>query len=184
MNAPLPDVLDGVLRLVEFQLTGIFASILLLDGDILRHVAAPSLPATYLRAVDGLRIGPDVGSCGAAAYRREFVIVEDIMADPIWANAKDFAAADGLRSCWSTPIMSHEGTVLGTFAMYSKEVRKPSPVETRLVDSATRLAGIAITREQAEVRIRFMANHDLLTGLPNCILLNDRLKQALSFAQR
>jgi GAF domain-containing protein len=94
------------------------------------------------------------------------------------------AAAHGLRSCWSTPILSHQGAVLGTFAMYSKEVREPTDAELRLVDVATRIAGIAIERKLAEDRIHFMANHDALTGLPNRTLLNDRLSQALLHAQR
>jgi diguanylate cyclase (GGDEF)-like protein len=150
----------------------------------LRHGAAPSLPDAYVKAVDGLRIGPNVGSCGTAAYRREAVIVADIMTDPLWADFKDLAAAHGLHSCWSTPILSHPGDVLGILAMYSKEAHKPTAAETRLADIATRIAGIAIERKLAEDRILFMANHDALTGLPNRTLLNDRLSQALRYAQR
>ncbi|MGD1036307.1 MAG: PAS-domain containing protein, partial [Roseiarcus sp.] len=176
MRAPLEDVLDRLMRLVESQLTGIFASVLLLDDEAcLRHGAAPSLPEAYRKAVEGLRIGPTAGTCGAAAYRREPVIVADIMTDPLWADYKGVAAAHGLRSCWSTPILSHQGEALGVFAMYSMSVREPSPAETRLTDIATRIAGIAIERKLAEDRIRFMANHDALTGLPNRTLFNDRL---------
>ena len=94
------------------------------------------------------------------------------------------AAEHGLRSCWSTPILSHHGAVLGTFAMYSKEVREPTDAEMRLVDVATRIAGIAIERKMAEDRIHFMANHDALTGLPNRTLLEDRLSQAILHARR
>jgi len=186
MGAPLEDVLDRLVRLVESQLTGIFASILLVDRDgaRLRHGAAPSLPEAYVKAVDGVRIGPKAGSCGTAAYRREPVMVADVMTDPLWADFKGLAAAHGLRSCWSTPILSNRGEVRGVFAMYSKEVREPSPVEMRLVDVTTRMAGIAIERKLAEDRIQFMANHDALTGLPNRTLLDDRLSQALFYAQR
>jgi diguanylate cyclase (GGDEF)-like protein/PAS domain S-box-containing protein len=186
MGAPLEDVLDRLVRLIESQLTGIFASILLVDRDgaRLRHGAAPSLPEAYVKAVDGVRIGPKAGSCGTAAYRREPVMVADVMTDPLWADFKGPAAAHGLRSCWSTPILSNRGEVRGVFAMYSKEVREPSPVEMRLVDVTTRMAGIAIERKLAEDRIQFMANHDALTGLPNRTLLDDRLSQALFYAQR
>ena len=185
-SAPLGDVLDHLMRLVESQLAGIFGSVLLLDedGNHLRHGAAPSLAEAYTKAIDGARIGPKVGSCGTAAYRREAVIVDDILSDPLWADFKDLAAAYGLRSCWSTPILSHLGAVLGTFAMYSATVRKPTEAETRLVDVATRIAGIAIERRQAEDRIRFMADHDSLTGLANRNLLRDRLTQAVVHAKR
>ncbi|MFC3323601.1 putative bifunctional diguanylate cyclase/phosphodiesterase [Mesorhizobium cantuariense] len=138
----------------------------------------------YTDAIDGIRIGPKVGSCGTAAYRREPVIVADIMHDPLWEDYREVAAPFGYRSCWSTPILSHTGAVLGVFAIYSKTVREPVEDETRLIDSTTRIAGIAIERKLAEDRIHFMANHDTLTGLPNRALLSDRLSQAILYAQR
>jgi diguanylate cyclase (GGDEF)-like protein/PAS domain S-box-containing protein len=186
MSAPLEDVLDRLVRLIESQLTGISGAILLVDedGTRLRLGAAPNLPESYVNAVDGAPIGPNAGPSGAAAYRREPVIVAEARTDPLWADYQDLAAAHGLRSCWSTPILSHDGGVRGVFAMYSKEAREPSPVEMRLIDIATHMAGIAIERKRAEDRIRFMANHDALTGLPNRALLNDRLSQALLYAQR
>jgi diguanylate cyclase (GGDEF)-like protein/PAS domain S-box-containing protein len=186
MSAPLEDVLERLVRLIESQLTGIFGSVLLLDGDgrHLLHGAAPSLAKEYTGAIDGIRIGPKVGSCGTAAHRREPVIVTDIMSDPLWEDYRDLVRPYGYRSCWSTPIMSHSGTVLGVFAMYSTTVREPSKVETELFDFSTRLAGIAIERKLAEDRIHFMANHDTLTGLPNRALLGDRLSQAILYAKR
>ena len=158
-SAPLEDVLEHLVHLVESQFKGIIGSILLLDetGKRLRHFAAPSLPDSYTNAVDGLQIGPKAGSCGTAAYRREVVVVADIMTDPLWVHYKGLAAKHGLRSCWSTPILSHRGASLGTFAMYSKEVREPSDAELRLVDVATRIAGIAIERKAAEDRIELIA---------------------------
>ena len=186
MSAPLEDVLDRLMRLVESQLTGIFGSVLLLDkdGSHLRHGAAPGLAKDYTNAIDGIAIGPKVGSCGTAVYRREPVIVADIMQDPLWEDYRELVAAFGYRSCWSTPILSHQGTVLGVFAMYSMTVREPVEAETRLIDFTTRIAGIAIERKLAEDQIHFMANHDVLTGLPNRALLEDRLSQAILYAQR
>jgi diguanylate cyclase (GGDEF)-like protein len=185
-RAPLEHVLDRLIQLIESQLPNVFGSLLLLDKDgvRLRHGAAPSLPSAYTKAIDGASIGPSVGSCGTAAYRRETVVVADIMSDPLWADFKELAREHGLRSCWSTPVMSHSGEVLGTFAIYSKEVREPTPGDLRLVEVASRIAGIAIERKVAEDRIHFMANHDTLTGLPNRALLKDRLTQALHFAKR
>ena len=186
MSAPLEDVLDRLMRLVESQLTGIFGSVLLLDkdGSHLRHGAAPGLAKDYTNAIDGIAIGPKVGSCGTAVYRREPVIVADIMQDPLWEDYRELVSAFGYRSCWSTPILSHQGTVLGVFAMYSMTVREPAEAETRLIDFTTRIAGIAIERKLAEDQIHFMANHDVLTGLPNRALLEDRLSQAILYAQR
>ncbi|ATU95193.1 histidine kinase (plasmid) [Phyllobacterium zundukense] len=186
MNSPLEDVLDRIVRLIEEQLEGVLGSILLLDsgGCHLKHGAAPSLPADYSRAIDGIAIGPHVGSCGTAAYRRESVVVTDIANDPLWVDYRELAELHGLRSCWSTPILSHQGDVLGTFAMYSGKVRKPGSLERRLTKKIVRIAAIAIERKQAEDQISFMAHHDALTGLPNRILLKDRLTQAMLRTER
>ena len=186
LSEPLGEVLDRLMRLVESQLDGIFGSVLLLDedGQHLRHGAAPSLAEAYTKAIDGVRIGPKVGSCGTAVYRRAPVIVSDIMSDPLWEDYRELVAVFGYRSCWSTPILSHQGTVLGVFAMYSMSVREPTATETRLIDMTTRIAGIAIERKRAEDQIRFLAHHDALTGLPNRSLLKDRLTQAILQTRR
>jgi diguanylate cyclase (GGDEF)-like protein/PAS domain S-box-containing protein len=182
----LEDVLAHLVRLIESQVSGIHGSILQLNkgGTHLMGGVAPNLPTAYLKALEAIPIGPSAGSCATAAYRREAVIVADIESDPLWSDARSVAAAHGFRSCWSTPILSHNGAVLGTFAMHSRQARKPSAVETRLVEFATRIAGIAIERKVAEDRINFMATHDALTGLPNRTLLKDRLTQALLYARR
>jgi diguanylate cyclase (GGDEF)-like protein/PAS domain S-box-containing protein len=186
MSAPLKDVLDRVILLVESQFKGVIGSVLLLDetSNRLRRVAAPNLPEAYANAIDGLPISPKAGSSGTAAYRREAVVVADIMTDPLWEDYRGPAAEHGLRSCWSTPILSHQGAILGTFAAYAKEPREPTDAEMNLINVETRIAGIAIERKLAEDRIQFMATHDALTGLSNRTLLNDRLSQAVLYAQR
>lgn len=186
MSAPLGGVLKHLVLLIESQFKGIVGSILLLDetGTQLRLGSAPSLPDAYAKAIDGAHVGPKAGPSGTAVYRREAVFVADVTTDPRWEEYKDLAAEHGLRSFWSTPILSHQGAVLGTFALYAKEVREPTEAEAGLIDVATRIAGIAIERKLAEERIQFMANHDALTGLPNRVLLNDRLSQAILHAQR
>jgi diguanylate cyclase (GGDEF)-like protein/PAS domain S-box-containing protein len=185
-SAPLEEVLTRHVYFIESQLRDLSCSILMLDPDglHLRTAAAPNIPKAYSAVVDGVRIGPKVGSCGTAAFRRETVIVTDIMNDPLWADFRDLAAAHDFGSCWSTPIFSSEHEVLGTFAMYSSSVREPTAAEMDLVALSARLAGIAIERRRAEDRIRHMAHHDALTGLPNRTLLDDRLKQAVSSAER
>lgn len=185
-SAPQQDILDRLTRLIEAQLPGVMCSILLLDDDglHLRHGAAPNLPEEYVRAIDGVRVGPNVGSCGTSIHRRESVIVTDILEDPLWVDFSALAHRHGLRSCWSAPIFAPHGAVLGTFAVYSGIVRAPSSADMRLIDLATRIAGIAIERQQAQERIQHMAHHDELTGLPNRTLLSVRLDQAIAHAQR
>jgi PAS domain S-box-containing protein len=151
-GAPVESVLDSLVHLIESQSPGIFGSVLLIsdDGAGLRHCVAPSLPAEYAEVVDGLPIGPDVACSGSGAYRRELVAAADIASDPRWANYRDPAAKLGFRSCWSAPIVSKGGDVLGVFAFYSTTAHDPTEDELRLVHRATRLAGIAIERQRVE----------------------------------
>ncbi len=150
----LAEILEGLCRMVEEQASGALASILLLDGDRLRHGGAPSLPKAYTDIIDGTAIGPSEGSCGAAAYHGKQVIVEDIATDPLWANHRDFALPYSLRACWSTPIFSSKGKVIGTFAMYYREPRRPSARDQETTEQITHLAGVAIERKLAEDALR------------------------------
>lgn len=154
-NAPLAEVLKSLVLLMEAQSPEMLCSVLLLsdDGDHIRHGAAPSLPEQYVKAIDGAPIGPKNGSCGTAMWRGKPVIVTDILADPLWEDYRDLATASGMGACWSTPILSGKGKVLGSFAMYYRQPRAPSGVEARLTEVATRLAGQAIERRNERERL-------------------------------
>src|SRR6266536_4622849 len=155
-DAPLADVLTSLVLLMEGQAEGLRCSILLLnrDGKHVRHGAAPNLPEAYVKAVNGAPIGPRNGSCGTAMYRRTPVVVTDVMTDPLWADYRELAKICGLRACWSTPILSAQGDVLGSFAMYREENRGPVPEENRLTQIATHIAGIAIDRQRQQEILR------------------------------
>ena len=152
----LVPILDAMCRLVEEMSSGSLATILLLDADgkRLRHAAAPSLPASYTEGMGAIPVGPSVGSCGTAAYRREPVIAADIATDPLWDRYRDLPLAHGLRASWSTPIFSSEGCVLGTFAILSREPSSPAPLHHHIIEQITHLAAVAIERERAEAALR------------------------------
>src|SRR5882672_2940086 len=155
-GAPLSDTLTNLVLLMEAQAEGMLCSILVLtaDGMRVRHGAAPSLPEAYVKAVNGAPIGPRNGSCGTAMYLKRPVVVTDVMTDPLWANYRHLAEICGLRACWSTPILSSQGDVLGSFAMYRQETRGPQPDEMRLTEIATHIAGIAIDRQRQQEILR------------------------------
>ena len=145
----LGPILELLLATVEIQFEGeMLASILLLDasGERLWHGAAPSLPQAYCTAIDGLNIGPGVGSCGTAAYLGHPVYVTDIATDPLWAEFRDLAAAHGLRACWSTPINGSDGGILGTFAIYYRTPRSPTTDELQAIRHVISSAAEAIER--------------------------------------
>src|SRR6266568_2289311 len=106
----------------------------------------PNLPACFARSCSSTRTG---STCGTAMYRREPVVVADILQDPLWELYREVAKPYGFRACWSTPILAHSGEALGSFAMYYREPRSPSPAETRALEMATHLAGIATERKLA-----------------------------------
>jgi len=147
-------ILDALCRLLEQHARDALASVLLIEDGRLKHGGAPSLPRAYIEAIDGVAIGPSVGSCGTAAYLARQVIVSDIANDPLWADYRDAALPHSLRACCSTPIMSSEGKVIGTFAMYYREPRTPSLRDQQVIQQITHLAGIAIQRKLTENALR------------------------------
>ena len=157
-GTPLHHTLDVLLQEIEAQTPETLSSILLIDPDgvHVRHGAAPSLPESYIQAIDGEPIGPRAGSCGTAAYRGEPVIVEDIATDPLWESYRQVALAYGLRACWSTPIFSGDHRVLGTFALYFRTPGRPTPRHFRVINATTYTAAIAIVthRESEEAKRR------------------------------
>ncbi len=173
VSTPFQETLTALVGLIEDQSPGILGYILLLDEDgvHLHHGAARSLPAAVIAALDGLPIGPCVGSCGTAAYRKEAVFVADIATDPLWANYKAVVLPHGLHACWSTPIFDAQGRVLGTFAMYYRQPGLPQPEHQQLIDATTHIASIAISRHRAESELLKLSL--AVEQSPNSIVITD-----------
>jgi PAS domain S-box-containing protein len=152
----LKDTLTAIASTVERLAPPAMCSVLLLqpDGKHLRHGAGPSLPEEYNRAINDLEIGPSVGSCGTAAFRKTPVIVSDIATDPLWEGPREFALSFGLRACWSMPIISHAGTVLGTIAMYYRAPREPSDRDFGLLAPSAGLVRLALAQHRKEEELR------------------------------
>jgi PAS domain S-box-containing protein len=155
-GAELPDVLTLLTQVIERQSPGLQASILLFDEiqQTLNHGAAPNLPAKFCQLINPLKIGPSVGSCGTAAWRRERVIVEDTLEDALWSDYRAIPEEFGLRACWSQPVFATDGRLLGTFAMYYSRPRRPTTLEIEIIESAAHLAGIAIEIRSAEESLK------------------------------
>jgi diguanylate cyclase (GGDEF)-like protein len=168
-GANLSDILNAIVRQVETEDPSTLCSILLLDaeGKHLLTGAAPSLPEFYSQAIHGVEIGVGVGSCGTAAALGQRVIVEDIMAHEYWRPYASLAEEAGLRSCWSEPIISSGGKVLGTFAIYHTEPKSPQTADIERIALVANLAAIAIENRYSHDELERRAYSDYLTGLAN-----------------
>lgn len=181
MNSPLEKVFQRITKLNDEQADGVFSSIMLLDreGRSFCDVISFSLPEEYTKQFIGLEIGDNRGSCGTACYRKQTVIVEDIEEDSRWEPYREAVRPFGFRSCWSAPIMRADGTVAGSFALYSKSVRKPTTFEAELFDLGAWLASIAIESHSAAEAVRIAAETDPLTGVMNRGMFNKRLQSRI-----
>ncbi|MBS1917802.1 MAG: PAS domain S-box protein [Bacteroidetes bacterium] len=157
-KASLKITIDYFLEGVENIFPGMFCSVLTVDDDkvTLRHLAAPSLPVEYSSAIDGTKIGPSVGSCGTAVYRKKRVIVSNIAKDPLWKNYKKLAQQFNLYACWSLPIIDAQREVLATFAIYYDNPKSPSDIELNLLERAVELIKIIIENKRAEEKIKLI----------------------------
>lgn len=181
---PIGEVLTLICLEMERVTQGLLASVLGLDGESrLRPLAAPSLPAELASATNGLRIGPDVGACGTAAWRGRPVAVSDTLTDPLFAGFREFPEQYGLMAVWSTPIKSSGGRVVGTFAFYYREPREPDPWHVQLAEICQRLCAIALEREQTRARMHQLAFYDALTALPNRTMFTARAEQVIVNAE-
>jgi diguanylate cyclase (GGDEF)-like protein/PAS domain S-box-containing protein len=177
---PITEIADQLCRRVEVIAPDVVASVLHVDSDGLVHpLGGPSLPDDYSRALEGIAIGPDVGSCGSAAYYGRPVLAEDLDTDPRWQPYKTRPLEVGLKACWSTPIKAKDSRVIGTFAFYFREPRAPSRWHQRIVDACVHLGALAIERKEARAQIARLAYHDMLTGLPNRAQLRQLVNQAI-----
>ena len=184
-NAPLGDILSLITAMLEEQIPGARCGVLLLKDGRLVTLAAPNLPVEYSRAIEGPEVNATTGTCGAACHTRETVVTEDIGTDPLWEGYRELALVHGLHACWSAPIISaNQGAALGTVATYRDRPARPNGRELALLSMAARLAAVAIENRHLTDQLSHQAQHDGLTGLPNRLLFQDRLGQAIAHAQR
>jgi diguanylate cyclase (GGDEF)-like protein/PAS domain S-box-containing protein len=170
---PLPVILDAIVKGVEQENPAMLCSVLLLD-DVGKHLsegAAPSLPDFYNEAIHGIEIGVGAGSCGTAAFINERVIVDDIQTHPYWVLYKELANKADLGACWSEPIRSTKGKVLGTFAIYHHDINHPTKADLAIIEQTASLASIAIEKKQAEEKLKRAAS--VFTFAHESIMITD-----------
>lgn len=184
-DAPLERIFANLVECVEYCIPGSICTIALLrDGRLYTASSGMAMPDAFLEEIEALAVGPKVGSCGAAAYRRSTMVSAEIASDPLWHDFRAAASRAGLASCWSTPICTADNAVLGTLAIYRRYAAEPSAQNLEFTHEAAHVAAIAIEANNARLRLEQMALHDPLTALPNRALFEDRMQQAIASSQR
>lgn len=185
-DSSLSDILNTIVKNIELEDSSSLCSVLLLSKDE-KHLflgASPSLPDFYNKAIDGVEIGFGVGSCGTAAFLAKRVIAEDIVNHEYWQPYKGLAQKAGLAACWSEPIISSTGKVLGTFAIYHKKIASPNLSDIERITFAANLAAIAIENRNARNELEHRAYSDYLTGLANRRYFIEQAELELSRSNR
>lgn len=183
-DAPVPDIMALLCRKVQGLAPNALCSILAVTtDDRLTVLAAPDLPAEFSAAIEGLAIGPAVGSCGTAAFRGVPVLVQDIATSPLWADFRDLPLPKEIVGCWSIPIKLRNGRVAAAFAFYFSETPEANPWIESVVSLCSDLCALTLERSEAKKRIEMLANVDTLTGLANRRQLQEQLHEVLAIAR-
>ena len=172
-GAPLVTILEECVKLIEHQYSQLICVINLLDesGLHLKTGTSIHMPADYLDAISGSKIGKNTGSCGTAVYEKREIFVDDIANNPLWEDYKEIALKHGLLACWSWPIFSSKGAVIGTFAAYSRQIASPLDEQLQLIRSITKTIGIAIEKDKAFEQIHLLES--AISRLNDVVLITD-----------
>ncbi len=179
-------ILDSLCHAAESIVENSSCSIMLFNSSrqSLYVRSAPSISDDAIEQLNGLIPGPEAGSCGTAVYSEVPVYVKNTTIDPRWINLQKFASNFDIAACWSHPIKAKDGLIMGSFALSSNEQREPDNFQKRVLDVVANIAGIILQREIQEQALWELAHHDLVIGIPNRILLNQRLKHAIKQSAR
>jgi diguanylate cyclase (GGDEF)-like protein/PAS domain S-box-containing protein len=183
-SEPLDNILSHFVSMLQRQRPHGHSIISLVKGNQLHVAANHDLPDSFLKAIDGVSIDPNNTSCAAAAFFRNAVTVADIETSPQWQNHRGMALAHRIRSAVSVPILSGKGAILGTVALYYEKISAPSQADLELLETLSKLAAVALEQQLLSDRLIHQAHHDALTGLPNRLLLADRLEHSLAWGDR
>jgi diguanylate cyclase (GGDEF)-like protein/PAS domain S-box-containing protein len=183
-NQPLEASLGQLVHILENQLPGALCSIMLLKSGKSCHVAASSFSKDVLVGLEGLRLEEIGRALGAGPDCREMAFVKDSSMGCPHQELKEWTVALNLKSCWSAPVVDAGDLVAGLIVVFFRDVRRPTPQDRNRLQMATDMAAIAIEHRRLTDRLSYQAQHDALTGLPNRFLLEDRLQQAVAYANR
>lgn len=166
-QASLKNTVDALLEGIERIFPGIYCSVLILreDGKTMETLSAPNIAAEYSKRINGVKIGPKVGSCGTAMYLKQNVIVDDIANNELWVDFRELALRHNLKACWSYPILSSQNKILASFAIYHEQVKSPSPEELEVIERTINILRIIIENKQQEERIKISNERYLLATM-------------------
>ena len=174
------EICEKICLLIERLLDNAVASVMLLDKgkQCMNVFAAPSIPAECIARLNGLRPGPEAGSCGNAVFRQEAVFIESTLDDPRWQSIREIAIDFNILSCWSMPVRSKGGECIGSFALSSFEHRLPSVFHRKLLQIGSFIIGIAL--EQQKMNEQLYLSSKVFENSPEAIMIADKNRVIIS----
>jgi diguanylate cyclase (GGDEF)-like protein/PAS domain S-box-containing protein len=183
-HQPLGEVMDRLAQMIDHQMPASACVVMLRRGDRLSLAAAPNLPSSFTECLRDLPTDSSKTSCAAATLSGRTATVAEIANSAMRPDLREAALRHGLRASWSAPIVSSEGAVIGTIAVYLREPGEPASDQRELLEAAGRLASVCVEQHELTGKLAHRAHHDPLTGLPNRSAFEDHLKRAIAGAQR
>ena len=158
-QAPLDQVLDAIAHWLGLQLPGAVVAFMRFDPArcSLSLLSSPRFSADFTAQLQDVPVGLAQASFGTAAYLRRQVITADIQTDSRWANWRSAALTEGLRACWSHPVITTQGELLGTFGTYYRQPTTPSERSKRRLRQASALIALAVIKDRDSRRHRTLA---------------------------
>lgn len=171
-NTSLQEVVDNLLKGIEDLYPSMYTSVLLLESNqTIKSFGGPRLPPEFKESINGRQVGPSEGSCGSAMFLKKTIIVTDIATDRLWKKFKDFALSFDFKACWSMPVLDRNGIVMGSIAVYHKEIKEPTPKELHTIERFRDLLRILMENHLSLDKIKaansrfdsvIQATHDLI----------------------
>ena len=168
-------IVERIAEAVALHCDGALCAILL-GPPYARVCAVPALPAAWLHMLNRI----DFNSVSLSAELRD---PREFSNDPAWAQFIDSHQQTHFQKFCSAPILV-EGATAGVIAgLFRYKNRSADGHEARL-DFWCNIAALALERRRLHDQLSYRAQHDALTGLPNRLLLYERLEAEIERATR
>ncbi|MDP2682227.1 MAG: EAL domain-containing protein [Deltaproteobacteria bacterium] len=136
----------------------------------------------FRKASEKLTFPPGVGLPGSVWSSKQSVWIQDVTVDKNFPRS-ELAKKARIKGGVAIPVLAHDA-VVAVMSFFVYEEKKEDKRFVGLISAVASQLGIFIQQKQSEERINYLAYHDILTGLPNRLMLHDKIEEAISGARK